>query len=299
MKVEYPIHLFENFNKKIWTNKKFSYFLIIIIIGYTVILRRNPDIYYKYLFNPILLIIVIGCILLIARYNTPLGFMLAVSLIALYYPTSIHHQEITENFDDKIKIPIPGEDKNIVDDTKKNKKKVETDSDAEDDDEDDEDDAEDDEEEETKDKTKKKGKKLTEKFKDDDEVKDIGLEKLNPAYYKSNNSKNSKNSKKSKTNTKSILDKDKDTDTDTDKKNDKNDSLNKLTKSTNKPVKNESFIGDVRNIIQDLDTGKKGMNASNAIKQINNLFYNKHKHNIQKIIAEDNDDESEDDDDFF
>jgi hypothetical protein len=295
MKVEYLIQLFENFNKKIWTNKNFSYFLIIIIIGYTVALRRNPDIYYKYLFNPVILIIVIGCILLIARYNTPLGFMLAVSVIALYYPTSIHREEITENFDDKIKIPIPGEDKNIVDDTKKNKnknknkQKTETDSDAEDDESGSADEEEEEEEEEDKKSTEKfkdsdevKSKKSTEQFKDSDEVKDIGLEKLNPAYYKSNNTKNTKNSKKITT-----------------KSSSSKSSSNNKNSTTKPPKKNESFIGDVRNIIQDLDTGKKGMNASSAIKEINNLFYNKHKNNIQKIIAEDDDDESEEDDDFF
>jgi hypothetical protein len=51
----------------------------------------------------------------------------------------------------------------------------------------------------------------------------------------------------------------------------------------------ETFIGDVRQVIKDLDTGRGGMNASNAIKQINNLFYDKHKINIKKIIDKDDD----------
>lgn len=267
MKVEYPIELFNNFNKSIWTNKIFSYFLIAIIICYTVLLRLNPDIYYKYLFNPIVLIIIIGCILLITRYNIPLGFMLIVSLIALYYPNTnkiITHTPVQiENFEnEKIKVPIPGEDKNIIDD-KKNKKTV------------DEEDEEDD-------------KPSTESFEDEkNEIKDVSLEKLNPGYY--TKKKKSNDVKKSNNKTKPT-------------------SLNNNTKSSSssnnktKPTsgQSETFLGDVRNIMRDLDTGKNGINAFSAVKKINNLFYNKHKNNIKKMIEEDDDSEEDsEDDDFF
>jgi len=306
MKVEYLIKLFNNFNKQIWTNKIFSYFLIIIIIGYTISLRNYPEIYYKYLYNPLVLLILICYILLIAKYNIPLGFMLTFSLIALYYPKNKNiTEEITETFgneeDDKITVPVYGEDKNIVDDTqkstKKNKSTKNTNSNTKEDFENEDDEKEDfeneddekedfeNEDEDEEDEDDKKKKKSKERFtEDNDEVKEIGLEKLNPAYYKKNknDSNNKKNNNNTKTKTKNI----------TEKKN----------KKTEKEPKKEgeTFIGDVRQVITDLDTGRGGMNASNAIKQINNLFYDKHKLNIKKIIDNDDDDSSEsDDDDFF
>ena len=299
MKVEYLIKLFNNFNKQFWTNKIFSYFLIIIIIGYTISLRNYPEIYYKYLYNPLVLLILICYILLIAKYNIPLGFMLTFSLIALYYPKNKNiTEDITETFgneeDDNINVPVYGEDKNIVDDTPKKTKKSKTTKnnkeDFEDGDEDEkedfendkEDDEDDDEEEDDKKKTKKKTKeRFTE---DDDEVKEIGLEKLNPTYYKKNKN-DTKNDSKNNTNTKNK--------TITEKK-------NKKTEKEQEPKKEgETFIGDVRQVIKDLDTGRGGMNASNAIKEINNLFYDKHKLNIKKMIEEDDDSEESDDDDFF
>ncbi len=272
MRVEYPIELFNNFNKSIWTNKVFSYFLIAIIICYTVLLRLNPDIYYKYLFNPIVLIIIVGCIVIITRYNMPLGFILTVSLIALYYPNTnkiITHKSIhIENFENqKIKVPIPGEDKNIIDDEKSNKKNKNQDEEDEDD------------------------KPSKESFEDEkNEIKDVSLEKLNPGYYtKKNNNTNDKkkqnNNVKSSSNKKSTNDNEKS----------KNTSSNKKTSG-----QSESFLGDVRNIMRDLDTGNNGINAVSAVKKINNLFYNKHKNNIKKMIEEDDDDDEEsEDDDFF
>jgi hypothetical protein len=271
MKVEYPIELFNNFNKSIWTNKNFSYFLIAIIICYTVLLRLNPDIYYKYLFNPIVLIIIIGCILLITIYNIPLGFMLIVSLIALYYPNTnkiITHTPINiENFEnEKIKVPIPGEDKNIIDDKKLDKKKKDED---------------DDEEEHTLSK---------ESFEDEkNEIKDVSLEKLNPGYY--TKKKTSNDTKKSNNKTKSSLS--------SNNKTKPSSSSNNKTKPTS--GQSETFLGDVRDIMRDLDTGKNGINAFSAVKKINNLFYNKHKNNIKKMIEEEDDDSDDDseDDDFF
>ncbi len=292
MKVEYPLHLFNNFNKQIWTNKTFSYFLIVIIIGYTIGLRNYPEIYYKYLYNPLILLILICYILLIAKYNIPLGFMLTFSIIVLYYPKiKNNNSEIMETFeneneDDKINVPVYGEDKNIVDDTKKinkNKKDIKIAEDFKNKDKDEKDEKEDDEDDD--DETEQK-EKFTE---DNDEVKEIGLEKLNPTYYK-NKKNNANNNSKSKKN--NNLKK---------KSNSNSNSNNTKEKNQPQPTKeSETFIGDVRQVIRDLDTGRGGMNASNAIKQINNLFYDKHKLNIKKIIEDDDDSEEEsDDDDFF
>lgn len=293
MKVEYPLHLFNNFNKQIWTNKIFSYFLIVIIIGYTIGLRNYPEIYYKYLYNPLVLLILICYTLLIAKYNIPLGFMLTFSIIVLYYPkikttdnSNIMETFENENEDEKINVPIYGEDKNIVDDTKKKnkKEKLKELKIAEDFKNKNKDNDEDDEEEDDDDEVKK------ERFReDDDEVKEIGLEKLNPSYYKNKNNSTKNNSTKNNT-TKNNTNK-----SIKDKKNEKE--KEKIPQPTKE---SETFIGDVRQVIKDLDTGRGGMNASNAIKQINNLFYDKHKLNIKKIIEKDDDSEEEsDDDDFF
>ncbi len=280
MRVEYPIELFNNFNKSIWTNKVFSYFLIAIIICYTVLLRLNPDIYYKYLFNPIALVIIVCCIILITKYNTPLGFILTVSLIALYYPNTnkiITHTPIqVENFENqKIKIPVPGEDKNIIDDEKKNKKKAN------------EEDEEDDEEE----------KPSKESFEDEkNEIKDVSLEKLNPGYYtKKNNDTTDKKKQNNKSSSSNNAKNNNKKVTPNDNKNTKSPS----TSTEKTPGQSESFLGDVRNIMRDLDTGKNGINAISAVKKINSLFYNKHKNNIKKMIEEEEDDEESEDDDFF
>jgi hypothetical protein len=288
MKVEYLLKLFNHFNKQIWTNKIFSYFLIAIIIGYTIALRQHPDIYYKYIYNPLVLIILIFSIMLIAKYNTPLGFMLTFSLLALYFPK----HSLSEGFEvegfETVKTPIYGEDKNIVDDEKKSKNNKtsktseptkKNQNEKKDDEEEEEVKDEVDEEDDVKEKSKKK---TSDKDVDEDEVKDIGLEKLNPGYYKNKNETKTKNKNS-----------DKKTETDTIPKKKEQNSLPKSKES-------ETFLGDVRQVIKDLDTGRGGMNASNAIKSINNLFYNKHKTNIKKIIEED-DEESEDDDDedFF
>ena len=288
MKVEYLLKLFNHFNKQIWTNKIFSYFLIAIIIGYTIALRSHPDIYYKYIYNPLILIILIFSIILIAKYNTPLGFMLTFSLLALYFPKHPSTNAIEEGFE-TVKTPIYGEDKNIVDDEKKSKNNKTTKTtkptkptkkNQKEEEEIEEVDEEDEEDEE--DKVKEKSKKKSDEDADEDEVKDIGLEKLNPGYYKNKNTtKNSNSNNKTS---------EKKTETDTKKE----------QRTLPKSKDSETFLGDVRQVIKDLDTGRGGMNASNAIKSINDLFYNKHKTNIKKIIEED-DDESEDDDDedFF
>ena len=276
MKAEYLLKLFNHFNKQIWTNKIFSYFLIAIIIGYTIALRPHPDIYYKYVYNPLILIILIFSIILITKYNTPLGFMLTFSLLALYFPKHPSSQIVEEGFE-SVKTPVYGEDKNIVDDEKKTKntkptptKKSEEEEEAE----------EEVEEEDKKAKVndKKANDKKNKEDDDEDEVKEIGLEKLNPGYYKNKSKNSEKNNKIS-------------------------------TKTTEKPRKeeyknsskdSETFLGDVRQVIKDLDTGRGGMNASGAIKTINNLFYNKHKTNIKQIIEQADDSEEEDDDeDFF
>jgi DnaJ family protein A protein 5 len=216
--------------------------------------------------------------MLITKYNTPLGFMLTFSLLALYFPKHSYSQVVEEGFE-TVKTPIYGEDKNIVDDEKKSKnnKKTKTSEPTKKNQiEEEEKDKENEEDEEDGTNEDKENKEDL----DEDEVKDIGLEKLNPGYYKNK----SKNETKTKTKT-----------------NPKNDTTPKKEQnSLPKSKDSETFLGDVRQVIKDLDTGRGGMNASNAIKSINNLFYNKHKTNIKKIIAED-DDESEDDEDedFF
>ena len=122
MKVEYPLQLFKSFNKRIWSNKVFSYFVIALIIGFTVLLKQVPEIYYKYLLNPILLLISIMIIMVITIYNFQLGLILTISLITLYYPAKYYYKnDQLENFEGTI-LPIEKSDKNIIDDEYDNKK---------------------------------------------------------------------------------------------------------------------------------------------------------------------------------
>ena len=86
------LQLFESFNKRIWSNKVFSYFVIALIIGFTVLLKQVPEIYYKYLLNPILLLISIMIIMVITIYNFQLGLILTISLITLYYPAKYYYK---------------------------------------------------------------------------------------------------------------------------------------------------------------------------------------------------------------
>lgn len=288
MKIEYLLQLFKSSNKKIWNNKVFSYFLIALVIGFTVILRKLPQIYYKYLLNPVLLLLVVILIILIASHNYSLGIILGVCLIALYYPTQYQYQKIyLETFENETDtIPIEKTDKNIVDDEKlieepnqepnqeptekpklSNKKTDESDKES---------DEESDEELQSGDK-KSSGDEKEEK------ISGMRLENLNPSYYKKklSNSSNTSNS----SNNKKIVE-----------KFGKDNKPKPNNKSKSKPKnKEETFLGEVRNIVNDLDTGNNKMNANNAIKKISELMYNKHKTSIQQILNSNDTDETDDD----
>ncbi len=280
MKVEYPIQLFQNFNKRIWNNKPFTYFVIALIICYTVMLRNYPEIYYKYLLDPIILSFsIIGCII-ITVYNFQLGLVLIISLISLYYPKQYKNEYIEEKIEnfESTTSPIEKTDKNIIDDEKKKKPKSSTKSTPPPEEDSEVDEPSEDEEEPTEQESDSE---------EDTKISAIKLENLNPNYYIKSKSEDS--SKKEKT-----------------KKNNKNNKKEKSTSSVvekltdvKKPNKdiNSSFLGEVRSIISDLDTGKNKMNASNAIKQINSLMQQKHRSDIQKIINKEDEEEEEDDSD--
>ena len=296
MKVEYLLQLFKNFNNKIWNNKVFSYFLIALVIGFTVILRKLPEIYYKYLLNPVLLLFVVITIIIITSHNQSLGIILVVCLIALYYPHQYNKENVYfenfENENEKETIPIEKTDKNIIDDEKpkktkepkepkdvsdkiseptkksiKNKKEKEDDVNSQD---------ESNDESDTKSDTEEK-------------ISELRLENLNPSYYNNKKTSSSNSSKK-------IVEKFEKTNS---KDNNKfNNKFNNKSKSKSKSQNNEeTFLGDIRQVVNDLDTGKNRMNANNAIKKISELMYNKHKTSIQKILDDDNDTDEEDDDD--
>ncbi len=339
MKVEYPLQLLQKFNRKILTNKIFTYFLTGFIIAFTIILRTKPYIYYKYLYNPFVLIVLILLITITITFNKLLGIMLSIFLIALFFP-SISNLESIENFENEGEelavIPVSGEDKNIVDDSKIKSSSTGSDSEKE------ESEDEDDEEKIKKTKTKKTSNptKSTkkenfeeEKSEDDDksikkstpaptnsdfrkedvnkdELSAINLEKIHVGYFKNKDSETQK-----KSNTQSTekfednrpkktrilpriarLNKRKERENN-DKKNDKTnkENFNTVKKNSND---SETFLGDVRQIINDLDKGKNKMNAKSAIKQINTLMFTKHKTDIQKIIDSDEDSDDEDDSDL-
>ena len=294
MKVDYLIQLFKSSNKKIWNNKVFSYFLIALVIGFTVILRKLPQIYYKYLLNPVLLLLVVILIILIASHNYSLGIILGVCLIALYYPTQQQYQNIyLETFENETEtIPIEKTDKNIVDDEepikepvkepiekpteepKKENKKTDKKTDKSE-----ESDGELASDEEPQSEDEKSSKDKKEKEEKEEKISGMRLENLNPSYYKKKSS-NSSNNKKIVENF---------------GKNTKAESNNK---SKSKPKNNEeTFLGDVRKIVNDLDTGNNKMNANNAIKKISELMYNKHKTSIQQILNNADDDSDTEDDD--
>jgi hypothetical protein len=305
MKVDYLIQLFKSSNKKILNNKLFSYFLIALVIGFTVILRKLPQIYYKYLLNPVLLLLVVILIILIASHNYSLGIILGVCLIALYYPTQYQYQNIyLETFENETDtIPIEKTDKNIVDDEepikepikesvkepvkepiekptekpKKANKKTDKKTDKSE-----ESDGELASDEEPQSEDEKSSKDKKEKEEKEEKISGMRLENLNPSYYKkkSSNSSNSSNNKKIVENF------------------DKNNKEESNNKSKSKPKNNEeTFLGDVRKIVNDLDTGNNKMNANNAIKKISELMYNKHKTSIQQILNNADDDSDTEDDD--
>lgn len=300
MKVEYLLQLFKSFNNKIWNNKVFVYFLIALVIGFTVILRKLPEIYYKYLLNPVLLLFVVIAIIIITSHNQSLGIVLCVCLIALYYPSNQISKanvyfENFENENEKETAPIEKTDKNIIDDEKpkktkepkevsdkiseptkkpnKNKKDKEDDVHSQDESQDESD-----------------TKSDSEKHSDNEEkISEMRLENLNPSYYNNKKTSSSNSSKK-------IVEK---FEKSKPKQNNNNNKLNN-NKSKSKPQNNEeTFLGDIRKVVNDLDTGKNRMNANNAIKKISELMYNKHKTSIQQILNDDNDtdtDESDNDD---
>jgi hypothetical protein len=290
MKVEYPIQLFQSFNKRIWNNKPFTYFVIALIICYTVMLRNYPEIYYKYLLDPIILSFAIICSIIITVYNFQLGIVLVISLISLYYPKQYKHETIDkiEPFENTTS-PIEKTDKNIVDDEKKKKSKSSV-KPIEEDGEDGEDREDNPDDEGSQDEEDSEDVNVEDESGDDEDQKISGikLESLNPNYYVK--SKPEEKKKKSKNNKSSnvvekLIDVEK---------------PKKETKSTNDPT--SSFLGEVRSVISDLDTGKNKMNASNAIKKINSLMQQKHRSYIQKIINKEDEDEEEEEDsdeDFY
>jgi uncharacterized membrane protein len=307
MKVEYPLQLFQSFNKRIWNNKAFSYFLIAFVIGYTIFLRSLPELYYKYMMNPLILTIIITWIMIISVHNLQLGLLLIVSLIALYYPKQKYNEiMIQENFDNQT-LPIDKYDKNIVDEKKKstktkNKKdKVEEDFEDEEKDEekDEEDDTKEGEEKDEEDDTKEEKKEEEEKEEeekdvdddeeDDNKISEMRLENLNPSLYKKKttekNNKNNTNNKNKSNNTNKL--------------NKVVEKLTDLKKKTKSSGNEETFLGEVRQIVKDLDTGKNKMNANSAIKKISNLMYHKHKGDIQKIINTEESEEEDDDEDYY
>ncbi len=290
MKVEYPLQLFHSFNKRIWNNKPFSYFLMAFVIGYTIVLRSSPQLYYKYMMNPVLLTIVIAGILIISVNNLQLGLLLVVSLIALYYPKQKNNElTIEESFDNQIS-PIDKHDKNIVDDDKKKKskkleeKKKEKDN-VEEEEKEDQEEEKDDVEEDFEDEEDEE-----EDDAEENKISEMRLENLNPSLYKkkketpksSNNSSNKSNN--SSNNSKKVVEKLTD--------------IKKKTK-TNQNNNEETFLGEVRQIVKDLDTGKNKMNATSAIKKISNLMYHKHKGDIQKIINTEESEEEESDEEYY
>jgi hypothetical protein len=349
MKVEYPLLLVQKFNRKILTNKVFTYFLSAFIIAFIIILRDKPYIYYKYLYNPFILIILILLIVIITTFNKLLGIMLTILLIALFFPKMPKYDSI-ENFenegDELVVIPVSGEDKNIVDDEKIKKNS----EDSEDDDK-----SEDgsDSEEKPKNTTKPKKTEATkttekpekpkktekkEKFKDDktertsvptpeiksdyhknsvdsDSLSSINLEQIHVGFFKNkeqeekkaNPNLNSKEKFQNKVKRTRVLPRvarlSQIKENNSRLNNQENKENNKENfKTTKKSNDSNSFIGDVRKIINDLDKGKNKMNAKNAIKEINTLMFSKHRSDIQRIIDSDGDDEDDDDsedDDYY
>jgi uncharacterized membrane protein len=314
MKVEYPLQLFQSFNKRIWNNKAFSYFLIAFVIGYTVFLRSLPELYYKYMMNPLILTIIITWIMIISVHNLQLGLLLIVSLIALYYPKQKYNEiMIQENFDNQT-LPIDKYDKNIVDEKKKStktknkkdnleedfedeekdtegeEKDAEDDTKEEEDDTKEEKDAEDNTKEEDDTKEEKDEKDVDEE--DDNKISEMRLENLNPSLYKkkTNNTNNTNNTNKSNKSNNS---------NNSNKSNKVVENLTDLKKKTKSSGNEETFLGEVRQIVKDLDTGKNKMNANSAIKKISNLMYHKHKGDIQKIINREESEEEDDDEDYY
>lgn len=319
MKVEYPLQLFKSFNKRIWSNKVFSYFVIALIIGFTVLLKQVPEVYYKYMLNPVLLLISMMVIIIITIYNFQLGLILTISLITLYYPAKYYYNtNQLENFEGNI-LPIEKSDKNIVDDESQGQKIPQDnneDSDEEsteeateniditetpiEENEDGENDESTNDQPEIEQDEKETFKPSKEKF------SGIRLERLNPSYFKNtynqndnkpsnNNNKSNNKASNNKASNNKIL------------KNSSSNIKEKLTDVKNPKNKKQddekTFLGEVRNIFKDLDTGKNKMKATTAIKKINDLMYNKHKTDIQKIINEDDDDDDDEedisDDDYF
>jgi hypothetical protein len=314
MKVEYPLQLFKSFNKRIWSNKVFSYFVIALIIGFTVLLKQVPEIYYKYLLNPVLLLISMMLIIIITIYNFQLGLILSVSLITLYYPAKYYYKtNQVENFEGNI-LPIEKSDKNIVDDEQETQNNPDEDNESNEENEeggndvtespsqnsDEEDNNETiNEEPEIEQDEKETFKPSKEKF------SGIRLERLNPSYFKnSTNQNNNKGSGNKASNNKVYNNK---ASNNKILKNNSSSVKEKLTDIKNPKNKKKddetTFLGEVRNIFKDLDTGKNKMKATTAIKKINDLMYNKHKTDIQKILNEDDEDyddeEDNSDDDYF
>ncbi len=330
MKVEYPFQLFQSFNKRIWSNKIFSYFIVALVIGFTILLKAFPELYYKYIMNPVLLLILIMMIIIITIYNFQLGLILTVSLISLYYPAKYYQIEEIENFENIA--PIDKSDKNIVDgeevtptenspssdeeDENENSEEENIDIDIEEKEENPDSEYEDDEDEDGSENEsantpiKETNEKNSNQGSTREEFNSLRLEKLNPSYFinKSANSSNRSNKsydfKGGKSSNNRVLQRPNFNSKTKPQSNSK--VVEKLTDVKNKnktKTKNDpetSFLGEVRNIFKDLDTGKNNMKAKTAIKKINDLMYNKHKNDIQQLLnQEDEESDDESDEEYF
>lgn len=277
MKVEYPLKLWESFNKKMWANKRFSLFLYAAIILATVLLRPSPHLYYSFLEHPICLSFIVLVIISLTYYNPVLGILLTLSLLALYYP-----QMSLEGFKDEEE----GVNGNALDETDVNVEQ---------------------EESEGKKKKKKRRKRPKEDEEDDEEEEDEetepsdysrdtlnGLDALDPSFIL--NKKKKKRRKKKPVENEDGSEGDDENEED-EEEDEGSSSSNKKSKSKNNK---DTFLGEVREVFYDLDSGKSNMNVKNAVKKISDLVYHKRRGEVEKILQEDDDlSETSSDEDYF
>jgi Ca2+/Na+ antiporter len=269
MKVEFILQLWNSFNKKIWGNKQFSIFLYVFIIIGTILLRQSPGLYYGLLEHPIYISLGVIIILALSSHNMILSILLTVSILALYYP-SIPYS--VEGFK-------PDEDDNEDDEKEFKLKTVDpTDNNIDLGEDDLEDEPEDEPEDEEKPKKKSKKSSDKEKFKDQ-KKKAKGLEDINPEFFLKKNQKEDKN---------------------TEETDDEDEKEIPKTKKNNKNNNKESFLGELREVFNDLDSGRNKMNAKTAVKKITDMIYKERRSEVEKILDEDDSDSDTDsDEDYF
>jgi Ca2+/Na+ antiporter len=269
MKVEYLLQLWNSFNKKIWADKQFAIFLYIFIILGTILLRQSPGLYYAFLEHKLYLTLIVIIILALSSHNMILGILLTVSILALYYPSHPHSIEGFKSNDDE------DEEKEFalktVDPTDSNIDVDEDDIELEDDVE-----LEEDSEEKPKEKTKTKT-KTKENFKGGNKKKITrGLEDINPEFFiKKKND-------------------------DGEKGNESDDASEEKPSKPAEGVEKESFLGELREVFYDLDSGRNKMNVKNAVKKITDIVYHKRRNEVEKILHDDDtDSDTSSDEDYF